>query len=115
MLVFFRLLGAAVGLAVRSAAFNNVFDQHVASMGPLPPSAAMFQNSSEAIGAIPLLRSADLRPETMALILDAYTRAIRATWLIMARLGAVGFVTSLAMKALALEKEEVGRLDFELS
>lgn len=115
MLVFFRLLGAVVGLAIGSAAFNNVFDQHIASNGPLPPSAAMFQNSSEAIGAIPLLRTADLPPETMAVILDAYTRAIRATWLIMAGLGAVGFVTSLAMKELTLEKEEMGRQHFEPS
>jgi len=115
MLVFFRLFGTVVGLALGSATFNNVFKHHIASIGPLPPSTAILENSNEAIGFIPSLRSLNVPPATMAFILEAYMSSIRAIWLIMAGLGAVGCLTSLFTKELTLEKDDVGRQRFEPS
>ena len=113
MLVFFRLFGAVFGLALGSATFNNVFKQRIHALGPLPPSAAPLENSNEALSFIPLLQSLGLTPTTLDSIVDAYVSAIRTIWLVMAGLGALGFLTSLLMKELSLEKEDLGRQQFE--
>ena len=113
ILVSFRLFGGLIGLAISSAVFNNVFEHHITSLGILPESVAILKDAREAIGFIPALRSVDLQPEMMALILRTYRESMKAIFLIMAGLGVVGFLTSLFTKNISLEKEDLGRQRLE--
>lgn len=115
ILVSFRLFGALVGLATSSTIFNNVFQQQINSVGPLPKSVAVLQNANEAIGFIPALRTLDLQPEMMAYILEAYRTSMAAVFITLAVLSALGFLASLFTKEITLEKEDLGRQRFEPS
>lgn len=115
ILVSFRLFGGLIGLAISSAVFNNVFEHRIASLGILPEPVATLKDAREAIGFIPALRSVDLQLEMMALILKAYRESMGAIFLTMAGLGAVGFLTSLFVKEITLDKEDLGRQRLETS
>lgn len=85
----------------------------MASLGSLPESVAILENSSEAVGFIPYLKDIDLAPEIMETIQEAYKKAMQSIWYIMAGMGGVGFITSLWMEELTLETEEPGRQHLE--
>ena len=113
ILVSFRLFGALVGLAICSTVFNNVFEQRIASIGTLPPSVQTLKDVREAIGFIPALRLMDLQPSILEQVIDAYRVSMMAVFLTLAGIGAVGFFTSLFTRELTLEKEDLGRQQFE--
>ena len=113
ILVSFRLFGALVGLAICSTVFNSVFERHVASIGTLPSSVEALKDVREAIGTIPALRSIDLQPSVLEQVVGAYRVSLMAVFLTLAGIGAVGFVASLFTKELTLEREDLGRQQFE--
>lgn len=113
ILVSFRLFGALIGLAICSSVFNNVFEQRIASIGTLPSSVEKLKDVREAIGFIPALRSIDHQPEIFEQVIEAYRVSIIAVFLTLAGIGAVGFFSSLFMRELSLEREELGRQQFE--
>ena len=115
ILVFFRLFGALVGLAICSTVFNNVFEQRIAAIGTLPPAAEKLKDVREAIGFIPALRLMDLQPRILAQVIEAYRISMMAVFLTLAGIGAVGFFMSLFTKELTLEREDLGRQQFEKS
>lgn len=115
MLVSFRLFGALVGLAICSSVFNSVFEQRIASIGTLPPSVEKLKDVREAIGFIPSLRLVDLQPRILEQAIEAYRVSMMAVFLTLAGIGAVGFFISLFTRELTLEKEDLGRQQFEKS
>ncbi|KAK5998602.1 MFS transporter L2 [Cladobotryum mycophilum] len=114
LLMFSRLLGGLVGLAISSTIFSSVFESSIAAMGSaLPESVAFLQNANEAIGFIPRLRTVDLSPEVLSLIIHAYLTSFRAIFYTMTGFGALGFIVSLFIEDLDLQKEELGRQQFQ--
>jgi MFS family permease len=98
ILVVFRLFGALVGLAIGSTAFNSVFRQSIAALGPLPEAIQQLEDASQAIGFIPSLRKLDLPNKTMDSLINAYRIPFRTIWIIMTCLSGVGFLTSLFIR-----------------
>lgn len=115
ILVSFRLFGALIGLAICSTVFNSVFGQHIAAIGTLPPSVEKLKDVREAVGFIPTLRLMDLQPRILEQIIEAYRVSIMAVFLTLAGIGAAGFIASLFMKELTIEREDLGRQQFEKS
>ena len=115
ILVSYRLFGALLGLAICSTVFNSVFEQHIAAIGRLPPSVGRLKDVREAVGFIPTLRLIDLQPRMLEQIIEAYRVSIMAVFLTLAGIGAAGFITSLFMKELTIEREDLGRQQFEAS
>ena len=112
-LVSSRLFGALIGLAVCSTVFNNIFQQRIALIGELPPSVKLLCDVREAIGFVPNLREVDLEPKMLEQVVDAYRVSMMAVFLTLAGIGAVGFLSSIFIKELSLEREELGRQQFE--
>lgn len=115
ILVSFRLFGALIGLAICSTTFNNVFEQHIAAIGTLPPSVAKLKDVREAVSFIPALRLINLQPRILEQIIEAYRVSIMAVFLTLAGIGAVGFFASLFTRELTIEREDLGRQQFEKS
>ena len=115
ILVSFRLFGALIGLSICSTVFDNVFEQRIASIGTLPPSVEILKDVREAIGFIPALRSTDLEPMVLKQVVEAYRVSMMAVFLTLAGIGAVGFFASLFTRELTIEREELGRQQFEKS
>lgn len=115
ILVSFRLFGALIGLAICSSVFNNVFEQRIASIGTLPPSIELLKDVREAISFIPTLRVIDLQPSILEHVIEAYRVSIMAVFLTLAGIGAVGFFASLFTRELTIEREDLGRQQFEKS
>lgn len=115
ILVSFRLFGALVGLAICSPVSDNVFEQRIASIGTLPPSVEILKDVPEAIGFIPALRSTDLDPWILKQVVEASRVSMMAVFLTLAGIGAVGFFASLFTRELTIEREELGRQQFEKS
>jgi len=113
ILVSFRLFGALVGLATCSTVFNNVFEQRIASIGTLPPSMEKLKDGREAIGFIPALRLTYLQPRILEQVIGAYRVSMMAVFLTLAGIGAVGFFASFFTRELTLEKDDLGRQQFE--
>ncbi|EEQ27144.1 hypothetical protein McanMca71_005289 [Microsporum canis] len=113
ILVSFRLFGALVGLAAGSTIFSSVFATSIVKAEPLPEVLAILRDSSEAVGFITHLREVDVSPAVMVAVQQAYRDAFRALWYLMASFSAFGFVSSLLVKELSLETEEVGRQNIE--
>ncbi|KAI0868537.1 MFS general substrate transporter [Hypoxylon argillaceum] len=112
MLVVFRLFGALIGLAVSSTAFSSVFQANLAMLGPLPDELSALQDSSQAIAFLPILRTLDLPPNMLEAVIGTYLHSFRAVWYILAAVSGVGFLVSLFIKELSLEKDDVGRQGF---
>lgn len=113
VLVSFRLFGGLVGLAIGATAFSSVFASSTASLGPLPESVAILEDSAYAIGFIPHLREVTIPQGLMDSIIDAYSGSLQTIWYALAGLAAVGGIASLFMKELSLESEETGRQNWE--
>ncbi|KAL9019702.1 MAG: hypothetical protein Q9185_003040 [Variospora sp. 1 TL-2023] len=113
IIVCFRLFGALLGLAICASVFNNIFDQNIRSLSPLPPAVAVLEDVREAIGFIPALRLINLEPELLANIIEVYRSALKAVFLTLCGFGSLGFLTSLFTKELTLETEELGRQQLE--
>ena len=115
ILVSFRLFGALIGLAVGSTAFSSVFGNRIASLGRLPEAIAILEDPAKAVGFIPYLRTIDLAPDVLDAVRHAYIHAFRAIWYALAAFSVVGFLSSLLVKELSIETEEVGRQHLEES
>ena len=115
ILVSFRLFGALIGLALSSTAFSSVFRDRIASLGPLPAAIASLEDPAKAVGFIPYLRTTELAPDVLGAVQSAYLHAFRAIWYALAAFGVVGFLSSLLVKELSIETENVGRQHLEES
>ncbi|KAJ5786121.1 MFS general substrate transporter [Penicillium pulvis] len=103
IMVAFHLFGALIGLAIGK----------INAIASLPASVALLKDPSEAISFIPLLRSVDISPALRDLIREAYKDAMQTIWYELAAFGAVGFLSSLFIKELTMETEELGRQAFK--
>ncbi|KAK2848493.1 hypothetical protein FQN49_005667 [Arthroderma sp. PD_2] len=117
LLVFFRLLGGLIGLALGSTIFSSVFAKSAETLGKLPSSLSHLGGGSDAIGFIPELREiqSDIPPEILARVLAAYSDSFHAIWLLLAGLASLGFFFSFFTKEVSMESEEMGRQRFEPS
>ncbi|KAF5025546.1 hypothetical protein F66182_2354 [Fusarium sp. NRRL 66182] len=113
LLVFFRLFGALLGQTIGAAIFSSVFQDSLASFGPLPESLRVLEDSSEAIGFIHALGRLDLPAEVMDKLIDVYQSPFQVLWMVMAGFSCVGVVACLFTKDYSLEREDVGRQGFE--
>jgi hypothetical protein len=110
ILVFFRNLGSVFGVAIGSTIFSNQFDKHIRDISL--PSTLRSLNSNNAVEIIPALRTMDLPDELKDQILKAYGLSFRMVWLVMACVGGIGLASSLLMKELTLEREDMGQQAF---
>ena len=108
-----RLFGALVGLAIGSTAFSSVFQNHITALGMLPKSAELLMDARNAVNFIPTLRTLVLPIDTMEAIIQVYQQSFKTIWIILASLSGVGLLTSLFIKELTLEKDDVGRQGFQ--
>lgn len=117
LLVFVRLLGGLIGLALGATIFSSVFGSHVANLASLPESLEVLRDSSQAVGFIPELRKlqSSLPPEDLANILSVFSKSFHVIWLVMVGLAAIGLISSLFTKELTIETEDLGRQHFEHS
>ncbi|GKZ22396.1 hypothetical protein AbraIFM66951_011564 [Aspergillus brasiliensis] len=115
LLVFFRLLGGLVGLAIGSTVFSSIFAQSIKGLGTLPSSLATLENSQAAVGFIPQLR--DLKGQVGKEIFDqvtgVYSHSFHVIWIVLIVFAGVGLVASCFTKEVSMEKEELGRQRFE--
>ncbi|KAG6354965.1 hypothetical protein INS49_004046 [Diaporthe citri] len=111
--VVFRIFGGLIGLAAGSSAFNTVFRSQTASISPLPAELSGLSDPRQAVSLIPTLRSLDLPEATMNNLIYAYRISFRAIWIVLASFAGLGLMSSLLLKELNLEKEELGRQRFE--
>jgi hypothetical protein len=112
ILVSFRLFGALTGLAISATTFSSVFQNSLSRIGPLPASAALLTDPNEVVSFIATLRDADIPPELLDQIRDAYRLAMQSIFFILAGFSGLGFVTSLFLEQLEIDTEEVGRQHF---
>lgn len=114
-LVSFRLFGGLIGLAICAGVFNSVYSQQIASLPQLPTSAAGVREVREAIGYIPALRllALDMERDTLRPIIEVYRKAFFAVFLTLAGTGVIGFCSSLFIKEISMEKEDMGRQQFD--
>ncbi|KAI1820899.1 MFS general substrate transporter [Xylaria intraflava] len=113
MLVVFRLFGALIGLAIGSTAFSSVFEKNIVALGPLPEQLRALDDATKAIEFLPTLRTLDLPTEIMDGVIDTYQKSFEAIWYILASFAGLGFISSLFMKELSLDNEDVGRQGFQ--
>ncbi|XRM36550.1 hypothetical protein ABZX51_000048 [Aspergillus tubingensis] len=96
LLVFFRLLGGLVGLAIGSTVFSSVFEKSIKALGTLPSTLAALENSQAAVGFIPQLR--DLRGQVGKEVLDqvtgVYSHSFHVIWIVLIVFAGVGLVAS---------------------
>lgn len=109
-----RLFGGLVGLAVGSTIFNSVFASSIAgSLQSLPDTLSVLKDANVAIGFIPKLKTLNLPGEDLHSVQDAYLSAMRTIFYAMSGFGGVGFLCSIFIEELTLEKTELGRQQFE--
>ncbi|KAK6823803.1 hypothetical protein RU639_006244 [Aspergillus parasiticus] len=113
IMVSFQLFGALIGLAIGATTFSSVYENSMASIGPLPEALALLKNANEAVSFIPQLATVDIAPALRDALRDVYLDAMRTIWYVLAAFGAVGFLSSLLVKGLTIETEELGRQHFE--
>jgi hypothetical protein len=113
LLVSSRLFGALLGLSIAATAFTSVFAQKIADVGELPQALKALEDSGRAIEYIPILRTLNLPLEELDSVIAAYERTFQVVWIILTCFAGVGFLVSLFIKELTLEKEEVGRQAFD--
>lgn len=108
-LVFFRLTGQVIGLAVSAAIFSNVYAVQVSRLRKLPSVAHQFTDGNTAIYAIAQLPSLDKFPAAKAEILGCYAVSLHWIWIFLAVLGPIGLFTCFFIKFERLEGEETGQ------
>ncbi|KAJ5168933.1 uncharacterized protein N7482_004527 [Penicillium canariense] len=112
LLMFSRLLGGLIGLAVSSTIFSSVFQRKIAAVA-LPDSLVVLRDANEAIRFIPQLRTLDPSQVPIVPVVHAYLSAFRVIFYAMAGFGMLGCLTSLFTEELSIQKEELGRQQFE--
>ncbi|KAF9763191.1 hypothetical protein IL306_003219 [Fusarium sp. DS 682] len=113
LLVFFRLFGALLGQTMGAAIFSSVFQDRLASFGPLPKPLKVLEDSGQAIGFIHQLASLDLPTEVLDKLIEVYQGPFQTIWIVMAGFSCIGVLTSLFTNDFSLEREDVGRQGFE--
>ncbi|KAE8338550.1 hypothetical protein BDV24DRAFT_166230 [Aspergillus arachidicola] len=76
IMVSFRLFGALIGLAIGATTFSSVYENSMASIGPLPEALALLKNANEAVSFIPQLATVDIAPALCDALRDVYLRVI---------------------------------------
>ncbi|WEW58148.1 hypothetical protein PRK78_003615 [Emydomyces testavorans] len=110
--VFFRQLGAVIGVALGSGIFGNRFAREIAQVN-LPAELAGLANGYAAVSLIPTLKSLNLpRIEKLA-ILDVYVDSTRAVWIAMTVICGIGLATCFAIRELTLERVGTGKQAFQ--
>lgn len=115
MIIVVRLFGALLGLAAGSTAFNSVFETNIAGLGQMPESLRALQDPTQGVSFIPSLRSLDLPRDSMDSLIEVYRTSFRGIWIILTCISGCGFIATLFLEHLGLEKEEQGRQQFEPS
>lgn len=115
--VFLRLFGGVIGLALGSTIFSSVFQTSIAALGDLPGALAALRDSNQAISFIPQLRNPHLgvSSATLSSVIDAYSKSFRIIWLVLIAFAGLGLVLALFTKEETMENEELGRQQFEPS
>lgn len=113
ILCSFRLFGGLIGLAVSSTIFNTIFMDRIKALGPLPGELAVLGDIREAVGIIPLLRHIETSAELLDGVIEAYRISIFGVFWMIAGTSGVGFFISWFIKEKSLEREELGRQQFE--
>ncbi|KAF4632900.1 hypothetical protein G7Y89_g5221 [Cudoniella acicularis] len=106
-LTIFRLFGALIGLTVSATVFNSIFEQKFTAGLAALPSLHALEDSSKAISFIPSLRQLNLPKETMDSVIDVYQESFQSVWIALTCAAGVGFLCSLLIKELTLEKDDV--------
>lgn len=111
MLVFFRAVGSVVGVALGSAIFTNDFSSRLNRLSisgdPQLPT------PSDAVFFVTRVGDLNLPPATLNQILQLYAAPIKYIWIAVACLSGLGLVSTVFMKEMTLEKEEMGRQAFQ--
>ncbi|KAJ5184838.1 MFS transporter [Penicillium cf. griseofulvum] len=111
-LVFFRLTGQIIGLAISAAIFSNTYTTHASQWKNLPAIAEKFKDGSTAVYAIETLSSLDGYPSVKKMILETYAVSLHYVWIALAVIAPVGMLTSLFIECKPLNKDETGRQGF---
>lgn len=111
-LVFFRLTGQIIGLAISAAIFSNTYTTRASRWGNLPLVAEQFKDGSTAVYAIEKLSSLDEYPLVKRDILATYAISLHYVWIALVVIAPVGLLTSLFIKCKPLNKDEIGRQGF---
>lgn len=113
IMVSFRMFGSMTGLAIGSTVFHSVFEHRIAKLGQLSGPFAILHDVREAVAFIPFLREIDRSIPAYDAVVESYRVSFMAVFLALAGMGVVGFISSLFIKELGLESDEVGRQGFE--
>lgn len=111
-LVFFRLTGQIIGLAISAAIFSNTYTTRASRWENLPAIAEQFRDGSAAVYAIGKLSSLDGYPLVKDKILETYAVSLHYVWIALAVLAPVGLLTSLFIGCKPLKNDEIGRQGF---
>ncbi|ROW03613.1 hypothetical protein VPNG_07162 [Cytospora leucostoma] len=107
IMVSFRLFGALIGLAIGSTTFNNVYAKAIGDI-PIPQALQKFTDPNAAVALIQNLRDLDVSPDVLSAIREAYRVSMKDIFIVLAAFGALGFVSSLFVKELSMETDELG-------
>ncbi|PGH36810.1 hypothetical protein GX50_00267 [[Emmonsia] crescens] len=107
--IFFRQLGAVVGVALGSRIFSNAFSAEVARFLPLPEGLALLSDGSAAVNFIPLLKSLNILADERSMILGVYERAMRAVWIALTVISGVGLLSSILNHELKVVGKDTGK------
>ncbi|KAL7917085.1 major facilitator superfamily domain-containing protein [Trichoderma austrokoningii] len=114
LLMFCRLLGGLTGLAISSKIFSNVFGPSISKIMPhLPANLQVLGNANAAIESIPKLRTIIIPQDVLLLIRKVYLEAFKAIFYTMTGISGLGFLISLGLEELSLDKEERGQQQFD--
>ncbi|PNP59174.1 hypothetical protein THARTR1_01422 [Trichoderma harzianum] len=114
LMMFLRLLGGLVGLAISSSVFSNVFEPSISKIIPyLPAELQQLGDANMAIGFSPKLRTLAIPAELLLVIQKTYSDAFRAIFFAMTGASGLGLLSSLATEELTLDKEERGQQQFD--
>ncbi|CAG8957537.1 hypothetical protein HYFRA_00010403 [Hymenoscyphus fraxineus] len=105
--VFFRAVGALVGVAFGSSVFTNEFSRALQQI-KLPPNVNL-PDATDAVFFLTSIDTLDISAETRSQLLRLYADPIKLIWIVATGLAGVGLISSLFMKELTLEREELGR------
>lgn len=113
ILCSFRLFGRLIGLALSSTIFNTIFEDRLGSLGPLPGDLAILGDVRHAVGFILMLKDAQLPADLIGAVIDVYKKSIFGVYWMIAGVSVVGFLISICIEEKSLEREELGRQQFE--
>ena len=109
--VFFRALGSVIGVALGSSVFSNQFAEQLQSLDL--PTDVLLAVSSLSVDFVQRLETLQISEQLKAEILMGYAEGLRWVWVTLACIAAVGFLASLFIRGLTIEKTEVGRQAFQ--